>query len=423
MQFRTAERAARPSGFDLVARAHCRIAYVSGPIDAAQVYDHWRRSRSSGYYGTIYLLQLYEILHDVGAKALVVTTLPTGRWSATRENVDIVNLPMPEGVAGIRFHIAMLAWACRCIAAVVRFRADGAILTAGQNYFWAFAPLRLFGTRLIASLHCTLWPPYARRKWLHRVLNVLNGLFFYPLCEHVQAVSEEAAKQIRQTAVRLPRSEARFLATYDPRRFEQVVQPNWPLVGDQFRLLYVGRLTENKGVFDLVEAMKTLEQHHPGKFRLDVCGTGPAESRLRSETCHATLDASIVIHGQCVAARLQELYASCHAVVVPTRSDFEEGTPKVAFEAVLNFRPVVMSAACPALADVLEATEEARVDDVSDYVAAIQRLASDRELYQARVRGAAACRQKHFDEQRSYGARLRPAILALANKQTRRRAA
>lgn len=397
-----------------MAKSPCRIAYVSGPIDAVQVYDQWRRSKGSGYYGTIYLLQLYEILQEVGAKALVITTLSTGRWSAARENVEVVNLPMPEGVGGMRYHIAMLAWACRCVAAIIRFRADGALLTAGQNYFWAFAPLRLFGTRLIASLHCTLWPPFAQRKRIDRVLNALNGIFFYPFCDHVQSVSEEAARQVHQTAVRLPRSEARFLATYDPRRFEDVVKPVWPQVRDEFRLLYVGRLTANKGIFDLVRIMEMLEQHHPGKFRLDVCGTGPAEEKLRSEMRGAGLHGSIEIHGQCVTARLQELYASSHAVVVPTRSDFEEGTPKVAFEAVLNFRPVVMSAACPALADVLDATEEARVDDVEDYVSAILRLAADRHVYETRVRGAAACRQKHFEEHRSYGARLRPAICAFA---------
>ena len=85
-----------------MASSPCRIAYVSGPIDAVQVYDQWRRSKRSGYYGTIYLLQLYEILQEVGAKALVITTLSTGRWSAARENVDVVNLPMPEGVGGMR---------------------------------------------------------------------------------------------------------------------------------------------------------------------------------------------------------------------------------------------------------------------------------------------------------------------------------
>jgi glycogen(starch) synthase len=396
-----------------VSNVRPRVAYVSGPIDAAQVYDQWRRAGGSQYYGTIYLLQLYKILEQVRAKALIITTLSTGRWSASRENVDIINLPMPEGVGGIRYHIAMLAWAYRCVAAIIRFRADGALLTAGQNYFWAFAPLRLFGTRLIASLHCTLWPPFAKRKRSHRVLNALNGILFYPFCDHVQSVSDEAAKQIRQTAVRLPGSEARFLATYDARRFEGVEQPVWPAVRDEFRLLYVGRLTANKGVFDLVRIMKMLEQHHPGKFRLDVCGTGPAESGLRHAIIDAGLEPNIEVHGQCDAAHLQELYATCHVVVVPTRSDFEEGANKVAYEAVLNFRPIVMSAACPALSDVFEATQEAIVDDVEDYVSAILQLADDRELYESKVRGAISCRQQHFDDRRSYGAKVRPAILAL----------
>jgi glycosyltransferase involved in cell wall biosynthesis len=177
-----------------------------------------------------------------------------------------------------------------------------------------------------------------------------------------------------------------------------------------FRLLYVGRLTRNKGVFDMIDMMSKLQKNRIGRFKLDICGTGPAEAELEVVIGEQGLEEAITMHGQCTTSQLQRLYGGCHAVLVPTRSDFEEGTPKVAFEAVLNFRPLIMSAACPALADVAQATVEPRVDDVDDYVLAIEKLGSNPELYHAMVLGATACRTKHFDERNSYGAKLRPAL-------------
>lgn len=393
-----------------------RVAYVSGPIDAVKVYDEWRNSSKSDYYGTIYLAQLYQILDDLNAKGLVITTLPDAGGPVRRGDMTIVNLPLPEGPRGIFFHLAMMFWALRCLIAIARFRADAAVLTAGQDYFWVFRPLQWLGTELIASLHCTLWPRYAPRKWHQLFLTRLNGLFFYPACHHTQGVSEEAVRQISETAARLRKQPVRFLATYRAERFADVKMPSWPTEELQFRLLYVGRLTRNKGVFDMVQILALLEKRHPGRFALDVCGEGPVQDQLMLEVRKHNLENVISVHGQTNAAELQVLYGRCHAVLIPTRSDFEEGTPKVAFEAVLNFRPVIMSAACPALADVAEATVEAMVDDIADYAAAIERIASQPALYRAKVSGAAACRPKHFDESNSYGAKLFPAIAAVSRR-------
>ncbi|TCJ34964.1 glycosyltransferase family 4 protein [Parafrankia sp. BMG5.11] len=396
-----------------------RIAYVSGPIDAAKVYDDWKASSQSDYYGTIYLAQLYKILEDANASGLIITTNPGASGSAVRGNISVRNLAMPQGCRGILYHAAMLLWVARCLIAIVRFRTDAAVLTAGQDYFWAFRPLKWFGTRLIASLHCTLWPRYAVRKRHQLWLTSLNGRFFYPACDFIQGVSEEAVRQIRETAPRLQIQPVRFFATYSRSRFANVQKPSWPKEDTQFRLLFVGRLTRNKGVFDMIEIMGKLEKKQPGRFTLDVCGAGPARSDMVSTIEEKNLESMITMHGQSSTEELQRLYGSCHAVLVPTRSDFEEGTPKVAFEAVLNFRPIVMSAACPALADVDQATIEAKVDDVADYVSAIETLARDADLYRAKVAGAEVCRIKHFDGNNSYGSKLTPAILAVATRRSR----
>jgi glycogen(starch) synthase len=397
-----------------VGRRH-RIAYVSGPIDASKVYREWRSRQASDYFGTIYLVHLYALLDEFAADGLIITTLPGARSTERLDHLTIVNLPMPSGRGrtGALYHVAMFAWAVRCMVEIVRYRANAALLTAGQDYFWVFRPLRLFGIRLLASLHCTLWPKFAPRKKHHLFLTWLNGRLFYPACDHIQGVSEEAVAQIVSCAPSIHDRPRRFIATYDPARFEQVLPASWPPSGEPFRLLYVGRIEVNKGVLDLAEVMRRLEEREPSRFKLDICGEGPAEEELKRAVEQAKLASVINVRGQCNTGSLAKLYAECHAVVVPTRSDFEEGTPKVAFEAVLNLRPVVMSAACPALADVAAATVEPKVDDVEDYVRAIGALSDDPELYAEKVAAAGICRLKHFDERHSYGAVLRAGLQPL----------
>lgn len=393
-----------PSGAPLI-----RLAYVSGPIDARRVYDEWQRGDQSAYYGTIYLVQLYALLHELGAKALIITTLGADSWSDTRGDFEIVNLPTPKSKRGLSYHVAMLGWVGRCVKEIFRFHANIALLTAGQNYLWAFRLLRLRGIRLIVSLHCTLWPKYTRRRPIHRLFDILNGRLLFPVCDHIQGVSEEAVEQVRSVTPSLRVRPRRFIATYEPSRFTEVRPAVWPATGI-FELLYVGRLTANKGVFDLIRTMTLLQEREPGRFRLTVCGSGPAASAMKSRVSEAGLDDVVELRGQCATPELERLFRNAHAVVVPTRSDFEEGTPKVAFEAVLNMRPLVMSAACPALADVRLAVEEPAVDDPGDYAAAIERLSRDARLYQKRVEGTFTARTKHFDEARSYGMTLRPAL-------------
>lgn len=396
-------------------RSSFRLAYLSGPIDAAKVYDEWRGRRASDYFGTIYLKHLYGVAAELNLELLVITTLPGGVSRRSMDHVTVANLPLPGGRGGALYHLSMLAWAVRCMAEIVRFRANAALMTAGQDYFWTFRLLRLFRIRLLASLHCTLWPKYARRRLHHRLLCWLNGRLFYPACDHIQAVSHEAVAQIRAISPTARAEPRRFIATYDEARFAAVDPPSWPAHGEPFRLLYVGRLAVNKGVIDLVEIMRRLEERQPGRFMLDICGEGSAARQLDRAIADAGLGHAIHVHGQCATDLLARRYAQAHAIVVPTRSDFEEGTPKVAFEAVLNLRPVVMSAACPALVDVADAAVEPRVDDVDDYVRAILALSEDPQLYAAKAGAADRCRQKHFDERNSYGTVLRAALEPIVN--------
>ena len=387
-----------------------RVVYVSGPVDAEQVYREHLQRTTSAYYGTVYLAQLLAVVNELAAEVQVITTLPGVRWRKRIDQLTIINLPMPEGLRGAAYHLGMLAWMARCIREIVRFRASAVVLTAGQDYFWLCGLLRLFRVRLLASLHCTLWPKLVSPRTHRRVLAWLDGALFFPFCDHIQAVSQDIITQICAVSPSLRRSPVKFVPTYNRDLFQDVRPPPVPAPGKVFNLLYVGRLEANKGIFDLLEIIQRLAAQEPGRYHLDICGAGTALAALLGRIRNDGLNSVVSVHGQCDSSSLAVRYRAAHAVIVPTRSDFEEGYAKVAAEAVLNLRPLVTSAACPALSDVRAATMEARADDVADYVRVVRLLAHDAALFALKVSAAEEIRELYFDDRSSYRSILEPAL-------------
>jgi glycosyltransferase involved in cell wall biosynthesis len=100
------------------------------------------------------------------------------------------------------------------------------------------------------------------------------------------------------------------------------------------RLLFVGRLTEQKGVDLLLRALAKL----PPRISLDVIGNGPDEDRLRVLATSLNLAERVRWHHAMPQAALVEFYRTATAVVVPS---IDEGLGLVAVEAQLCEAPVV----------------------------------------------------------------------------------
>jgi glycosyltransferase involved in cell wall biosynthesis len=100
------------------------------------------------------------------------------------------------------------------------------------------------------------------------------------------------------------------------------------------RLLFVGRLNQQKGVSQLLRAfgvMKALPT-------LDIVGEGPDRAKLQDEAEALGISSRVRWHGQLPQAMLAPLYQQASAVVVPS---VEEGLGLVAVEALLCETPVV----------------------------------------------------------------------------------
>ena len=100
-------------------------------------------------------------------------------------------------------------------------------------------------------------------------------------------------------------------------------------------LLFAGRLTEEKGVRTLVQALRTAELAH---IDVRIAGSGPLEAELRAAA--ATMP-NVHVLGRVSRAQILELMGRSIALVVP--SEWYEGFPVTVAEAFATATPVIAS--------------------------------------------------------------------------------
>jgi glycosyltransferase involved in cell wall biosynthesis len=101
---------------------------------------------------------------------------------------------------------------------------------------------------------------------------------------------------------------------------------------DEGYVLYIGRLSREKGIKTLVEAYRRHEIHMP----LKVCGTGPLLEELSSKPIPG-----VKFLGYKTGEELQTLIAEASFVVVP--SEWYENCPMSVLEAMAYGKPVIAS--------------------------------------------------------------------------------
>jgi len=107
-------------------------------------------------------------------------------------------------------------------------------------------------------------------------------------------------------------------------------------------LLFVGRLTERKGIAHLIHAMKTIAAEVDCK--LHVVGDGPLKEKLESYCAHNQLSKRVVFLGNLSSTELLDQYSSSDLFVFPsvtTRTGETEGLGVAALEAMASGKAVV----------------------------------------------------------------------------------
>ena len=278
----------------------------------------------------------------------------------------------------MRYHLSLLGYGLRLMASVVRFRADIVVFSEGMHRP-LLIPLALAGYKIVPGLACVLWPqnkPLPRRKRLmHWISSVLYRRFSFAIL----SMSDDISAQLRSISGGRTRPILEWLPTY--RR--DTTEPRYPPADGPFRVLYAGRIERYKGVFDVLAIARRFREAGRHDITFELCGAGTALEELKAATAAAGLGPdAFLVRGHCRQPELKEAYARCHAVIVPTTSDFIEGFNQVVVEAMLATRPVVTSRICPAIRYVRGAVLEVPPDDVQAYGDALLKLADDRGFYE-----------------------------------------
>lgn len=100
---------------------------------------------------------------------------------------------------------------------------------------------------------------------------------------------------------------------------------------DETIILYVGRLSEVKGLYFLLDVFYHLQLSQSSNLKLILVGTGEEESNLKSKCKQLGITNCVDFHGKVEYEKMPLYYNSCDLFTLPS---YREGTPMVLLEAM-----------------------------------------------------------------------------------------
>jgi glycosyltransferase involved in cell wall biosynthesis len=172
----------------------------------------------------------------------------------------------------------------------------------------------------------------------------------------------------------------------------KVLQPGMP-----FRLIFVGQVSEAKGVWDLLQAVDRLNGEDGRAFELTIVGKEVGED-LEGRARTLRFSKRVRFAGLVAHTGIVDLMNAHDAVVVPSRHEYPEGLPMTIFEAFCSRSPLIASDH-PMFAMKLRDGSNAmifRAADTGDLARVIHRLGNDAATYAALSANAVAAAEQHF---------------------------
>lgn len=388
-----------------------RVFYAAGPGQLIDSHKHWRNGgHDPNLTALAYSSQFAAFCESIEADVFMVSH---GRPEASYRDGKFLIQQKPKrnlGEGGLGYHCSQVAYGVWLFLQALKFKADFAIIHSSSTHFFVLSLFRFAGIKVIPVLHNTIWPAgFPKASLAKRIVRRLDGYFFRNSAHAILGVSPECLRQVRALASfkssdHLIDMRGQFSRSY----FAAIPLP--PSRMRPFRVMFSGRITENKGVFDLAQIARIVEDKDPGAVRWDVCGAGPDLDELKCRRDLLGLKEVVEMHGHVLPPRMSEIIARNHAAIVPTKSTFEEGMALSAVEPVLSNRPVITSPVVPAREVLGDACMEAETDNIESYAAQVLKLANSPELYKRLCEACDSVKEPFFDGKLGFAAALRTAF-------------
>lgn len=376
-----------------------KIFYAcSGPANLIRTYDFWLKGESDPNEVSItFSAQILDYCRQTSSQ-IYMTSTREGKDLLVDGDVTIEHRTKPSYnfLRGGGYHLGELVYGVGLLITALRFRADIVLVDSGVTHYFILFLFRLFGIKVIPILHNTLWPSgFPPKRLIPRGVAWCDKWFFKYGANAIMGVSDECRIQVKTLAgTRCTNKFFQFRAQFEVEFFSKIpMAPDY--FSKPFTIVFVGRIEEFKGIFDIVEMAEKLDDKYRGNFHWIICGTGPAIGDLKDLRQEKNMNNCISVKGWVSRAELVNVYAQSHLAIVPTTSGFREGLAMTAAEAALAGRPVITSAVVPALNEMKNACYEAITNNIDSYVEGIEKIASDHELYES-MRVSCAVESEQF---------------------------
>jgi glycogen synthase len=394
-----------------------RILYALGPGDAVGLFRDLMEAREPAFQpGMPFSKQFLDWCDESRVQAHLMS------WHPRRDCIQIgphwvENRPKPSWYfgGGLKYHVASLSYGVAVVTQAFKERASVVIVDTGTTQWMVLSLLSILRIPVIAVMHNALWPMgVPPTRFMNKFFAAMDGLFFRRIAAATVCVSPECERQVRTVAKTAKGPVYQCRAQYREDFFKRV-NPVSPPPFHPFRVLFLGRIEESKGVFLILSMAERLEKELPGQFAWKIVGSGQASEALERQVGERKLGRIVEVAGRLPnEQKALETFGWAHAMVVPTTSHFSEGLPMVAIEAALAGRPVVVSAATCAWDALGDAAIRAETNNVGSFVETFRRLAQDPAYYDECQRATLAAQAQFYDRTLGLGAMLGRAISALA---------
>jgi glycogen synthase len=389
-------------------RRQCDVLYCEGPGDIVAAYKSWKGGGDHlSETGVTFSGQVFEFCRLENLTLYAVSccaraeTLTDDRYIVVNKPRWFINIPK------IGYDLTLLLHSLRLLVLVLRIRPKVILMNSGVTGWGALSLFRLTGAKIVPVLHNTLWPEgYPPSGLIAAARRRIEGFLWRRCVWLTIVVSPAARRQVEIVSGVCPKPILVMRPSFPAATFADA-PPTKDFRGRPFRVMFAGRVEENKGVFDLLSMAEGLRAGSNGTFEFCICGDGPALGLLRQQIKARGLQQEVKVYGRLNRPDLVARYLDSHLVIVPTRSSFPEGFAMVVAEAILLLRPVLTSHVVPSAEVLGSAVIIAQTDDVQSYIASIEALSKDEARYLHLVEESKRLRSFILDDSTSFLASLR----------------
>lgn len=392
-----------------------RIIYACGPGDVVGTYKYWKEGKHDPRQLSItYSYQFYDACEKLDANAYLISSNENTKHVDDNRFIIEHRPNLWAKKTGIKYHFGKLFYGFRFVLDSIKYNADIAIVSLGDVPMFPLILLKIYGIKVVPTIHNVLWCKYKPINKKMKLLLFLSSIFYKYGAFAIMCVSNEIARQIKTLVPVNTPPLLEFLPIYEKDSFSDI-KP-YDLSRNEFSILYIGRIEKSKGVYDLLDLVNRLKNKNLN-IKFDLCGEGSELTKLNDVTKTMKLENVFHLHGHCKKEYIKTIISKCSVIIVPTTSEFTEGFAKTVAEGVLAKRPVIASTVCPAVEYFGESVIKIAPGDLDAYEEIIQKLYLDHDYYKHIEIATNKEVERFYDIKRGWGFALQSILYALNNEE------